>query len=198
LLTQPRPHRCPRDTPSNAARCPSVTPGLDASMAHKARERHAFDRSTVHRQGRSAAEAQVGPSVCTDGLTRMCGAPKGIRNLTCQLQRGSLNPTESRIVAGHTASAVSVDSRVSRSVAGCVSAFHARKACEWHADAGRVPFDLNPSFNTYSGPGVSRLLDAGQCCTPFGIGRSSSPSPWARPRRNSAVWTQPLRPVIRL
>ena len=149
MLTQPRPHRCPRDTPSNAARCPSVTPGLDASMAHKARERHAFDRSTVHRQGRSAAEAQVGPSVCTDGLTRMCGAPKGIRNLTWECQQGFLRPAACRIVAGQAACAVSDCSKASQPDSGGCGAFPAHKAREWHGPAATLKY---PGFSTRDTP----------------------------------------------
>ena len=46
------------------------------------------------------------PACFADGSTVDRGAPKGIRNLTCEFQEGSTNPGAYRIVAGQTACVV--------------------------------------------------------------------------------------------
>ena len=65
----------------------------------------------------------------------MCGAPKGILNLTCGFQAGPVGLAEYRIVAGHAAFVVSVCPAQSQLAAGRLSASSARKAREWHVSA---------------------------------------------------------------
>jgi hypothetical protein len=55
---------------------------VSAFLAYKAREWHMCAIEGRVRRSPPDTFTQVSPPVCTEGLTRMCGAPKGIRNLT--------------------------------------------------------------------------------------------------------------------
>ena len=86
----------------------------------------------------------------------MCGAPKGIRNLTCAFRYGSAVATEFRIVAGQGACAVSIGWVASQPDSGCFSAFPARKARERHRPLDRsVPAEAPTGGWTGLGRGQS-------------------------------------------
>ena len=111
-----------------------------SSSARFSPTRHANGTCVPSRAGSPlvAMRESAGEPPCFHrGARVMCGAPKGIRNLTCGFQEESAGPTVCRIVAGQAACAVPIDFAAFRPDSGRFRAFPARKARQWHAGACR-------------------------------------------------------------
>ena len=79
---------------------------VSAFLAYKAREWHTCAIAGRSRRSPPNLFTQGEPPYSHRGARVICGAPKGIRNLTCRFQWGSTGPAECRIVSGQAACAV--------------------------------------------------------------------------------------------
>ena len=127
-----------RSAPAGTARRQGVSAVQGTRMAHMC---HRWQTAPLVVLGENAGR----PACFADGSTVDRGAPKGIRNLPCGCQRGSVGRIECRIVAGQRAYAVPASFIASEPDSGCLSALPAHKAREWHADASRHFRTVPPS-----------------------------------------------------
>jgi hypothetical protein len=132
-----------RSAPARAARRQRVSRLQGTRMAHVC---HRGSGSPLVAMRESAGE----PPCFHRGARVMCGAPKGIRNLTSGSQPEPARLVEHRIVAGQTACVVPVRSSQSRPASRRFSPPSTHKAREWHATQANKP-TRNPGRFT-SGP----------------------------------------------
>ena len=134
------------------------------------------------------------PACFRGGSSHISGAPKGIRNLTCQFQAVPARLAECRIVAGHALSLLPASLGSSQPTSSGFTPFPTHKAREWHIRAlsehevptgphgtPRPPASMSFGLVAQAPAGSSRLSDRGPIVATLCLLRSTQTDDGASP-----------------